>query len=319
MKHIFILNPAAGKGNKLDRFEQTLRAAAKERGISYELYYTGAAGDASRFVHEYCLKDTESPLRFYACGGDGTINEVVSGAVGFENVQVAVVPIGTGNDFVRFHGSRDAFLDIVAQIDSDAVSTDLIRWNDKYCVNMINIGFDGEVAARARRAKRYLPGSLAYICGVLGEFFKMSKANFRCTIDGRVLGERSVQLSVYANGGFCGGGFFAAPYADLHDGMLDVCFIRPVSRLTLLKLIGSYRKGTYLLGKDAEKYFEYFKCSEIKLDFDKPQRVCVDGEIEECDSLQISVLRDAVRMVIPTGADPEREEMPASPYVKTPL
>lgn len=316
MKHIFILNPAAGKGNKLDVFADKLHAIAKESELSYELYRTNGVGDACRFVREYCLGETETPLRFYACGGDGTINEVVSGAYGFENAEVALVPIGTGNDFVRVLGKHEDFLDIAAQIDAKAEPFDLIKWNDRYCVNMMNIGFDGEVAARAGRAKGRVPGKLAYIYGVLGEFFKMSKARFRCVIDGEDLGEKKVQLSLYANGSFCGGGFRAAPYADLHDGMMDICFIRPVSRLTLLRLIGSYKKGTYLLKENATKYFEYFKCSEVKLLFDKPQRVCIDGEIQECETLHISVLRDAVRIVMPKGVQSPYEKMPESSQVK---
>lgn len=316
MKHIFILNPAAGKNNKLDVFEEALHAIAKQRELCYELYYTGAVGDACRFVHERCLNEKDTPLRFYACGGDGTINEVVSGAVGFDHAEVAVVPIGTGNDFVRVLGKNEDFLDIAAQIEAEAVPFDLLRWNNKYCVNMMNVGFDGEVAARAGRAKRRVPGKLAYIYGVLGEFFKMSKAKFRLVIDGEDMGEKQVQLSLYANGSFCGGGFRAAPYADLHDGRMDVCFIRPVSRLTLIRLIGSYKKGTHLLHKDAAKYFEYYKCSEVTLEFDKPQRVCIDGEIEECETLHIRAIRDAVRIVMPKGVVSPYEKIAESSHVK---
>ena len=131
------------------------------------------------------------------------------------------------------------------------------------------------------------------------------------------VGERAVQLSLYAGGGFCGGGFYAAPYADLHDGLMDVCFVRPVSRLTLIRVIGSYRKGTYLLNENNRKYFEYYKCSDVRLAFDKPQRICVDGEIEVCDSLHLSVLPGAVRIVVPKGATSPYERVPASPYVRT--
>ena len=316
MKHIFILNPAAGKGNKLNLFEEELHTIAKEKAIDYEIYHTSGVGDATRFVRETCAAHAEMPLRFYACGGDGTINEVVSGAVGFENAEVALMPIGTGNDFVRVLGKREDFLDVAVQIVAEAVPFDVIQWNDKYCVNMMNIGFDGEVAARASRAKKYVPSGLAYICGVAGEVIKMTKARFRLTMDGKDMGEKQVQISLYANGSFCGGGFRAAPYADLHDGLMDVCFIRPVSRLTLIRLIGSYKKGTHMLLKDTEKYFEYYKCSEVRLEFGKPQRICIDGEIEECETLCIKALRDAVRIVLPGQAVSPYESIPESAHVK---
>ena len=258
MQHIFILNPAAGKSGRLALFEEKIHALAKEKHLSYEVYHTSGVRDASRFVREYCLRDQETPLRFYACGGDGTINEVVSGAVGFANAEVAVVPIGTGNDFVRILGKNEDFLDLSAQMEAESQPIDLLRWNDKYCVNMINVGFDGEVAARAGSARGRVPGKLAYIYGVLCEFFKMPTAKFRCEIDGVDMGEKKVQLSLYANGEFCGGGFHSAPYADLHDGLMDVCFICPVSRMTLIRLIGSYKKGTHMLLRETQKYFEYY-------------------------------------------------------------
>ncbi|MBO4979992.1 MAG: diacylglycerol kinase family lipid kinase [Clostridia bacterium] len=317
MKHIFILNPAAGKRGRADEFEQSIRAIATEKGIFFEIHHTDEVGDASVFVREYCLREPETVLRFYACGGDGTLGRVVSGAVGAANAEVAVVPIGTGNDFVRVLGKNEDFLDIAAQIEAEATPFDVLQWNDKYCVNMINIGFDGEVAARVSEGRGRVPGKLAYIYGVACEFFKMSKAKFRCVMDGVDMGERAVQLSLYAGGGFCGGGFHAAPYADLHDGLMDVCFVRPVSRLTLIRVIGSYRKGTYLLNENNRKYFEYYKCSDVRLAFDKPQRICVDGEIEVCDSLHLSVLPGAVRIVVPKGATSPYERVPESPYVQT--
>ncbi len=318
MKHIFILNPAAGSGKQADAFEKKILGLCLCRGLSYEIYRTKAVGDASRFVRERCLGEQNEQLRFYACGGDGTIGEVVGGAVGFEHAQVAVVPMGTGNDFVRVLGKKEDFLDVEKQVDADAAPCDVIRiGEDRYCINMVNIGFDGEVAARASRAKKYLPGKLAYICGVAGEFFKMSRAQFRCVMDGKDLGHRKVLLSLYANGGFCGGGFHAAPYAELHDGKMDVCFIHPVPRRVFLKLVGPYRKGTHMLTKEAEKYIDYYKCSDLKLEFDKPQRVCIDGEIEEYSSLHMVVLRDAVHVVLPAGTKPEFEECPPSPRVVT--
>ena len=318
MKHIFVLNPAAGTGKQTDLFEKRISELCAARALAYEIYKTKSEKDASRFVRERCLTNQGETLRFYACGGDGTIGEVVGGAVGFDCAEVAVVPMGTGNDFVRVLGKKEDFLDVEKQLDAEAVPCDVIRiGEDKYCINMMNIGFDGEVAARASRAKKFLPGKMAYICGVVGEFFKMSMAQFRCVMDGKDLGDKKVLLSLYANGGFCGGGFHAAPYAELNDGKMDVCFIRPVPRRVFLKLVGPYRKGTHMLTKEAEKYIEYYKCSDLKLTFDKPQRVCIDGEIEEFTSLHMAVLRDAVRVVLPRGTKPEYEECPPCPHVVT--
>lgn len=319
MKHFFIVNPAAGRGNKVDFFVDLIRKIGKSRSLDYELYMTEGIGDARRYVSEMCkVADQAEKLRFYACGGDGTINEVVNGAVGFDGAEVATIPIGTGNDFVRNFGSEESFFDLENQIASEAVACDLMTVNDRYCVNMVNIGFDCEVVARTARIKRnpLIPGKLAYIFGVIGEFVRQRGVSFRCTIDGICQGERKLLISLFANGGFCGGGFRAAPYAELTDGKMDVCFIRLVKRLQFIKLIGSYKKGLHMLRNDCDDFFEYYKCSDVLLEFDKPQRVCVDGEISEYRSLHMGVVRNAIRFVLPTNAKMQYEAVPASPFVK---
>ena len=93
MKHIFVLNPAAGTGKQTDLFEKRISELCAARALAYEIYKTKSEKDASRFVRERCLTNQGETLRFYACGGDGTIGEVVGGAVGFDCAEVAVIPM----------------------------------------------------------------------------------------------------------------------------------------------------------------------------------------------------------------------------------
>ncbi len=318
MKHLFIVNPAAGKGNKLGQLMETIQTVCESKGQAYAVYSTANRGDASRYVREQCETRGEETLRIYACGGDGTINEVVNGAVGFDGVEIAIVPIGTGNDFIRNFGGVEDFFDLENQIESEAMDCDLLRCNDKYCVNMVNIGFDCEVADRTAKIKRnpIVPGKLAYVAGLVSEFTRLGKVKFRFTVDGVYQGERTLLLSLFANGSFCGGGFRTAPYADVFGGKMDVCFINQVGRLDLISLIGNYKKGDFLLTKKAPKYFEYRKCSEVFLEFEEEQKICVDGEIESCRTLHLAVVHKAIRMVVPRGAVRQYEEIAPSPLVE---
>ncbi len=318
MKHLFIINPAAGKGNKIKKLTDSIHAACQAQGKAYEIYSTENRGDASAYVRAQCEAHGEEILRIYACGGDGTINEVVSGAVGFEGVEIAIVPIGTGNDFIRNFGGVEDFFDLENQMESEAVACDLLHCNDKYCVNMVNIGFDCAVADRTSKIKRspLVPGKLAYVFGVLIEFVRLGKVQFHLTVDGEDQGEKGLLLSLFANGSFCGGGFRSAPYADVFGGKMDVCFIHRVGRLRLLTLLGNYKKGDFLLMKRAQKYFEYRKCSEVFLEFEQDQKICVDGEIETCRSLRLSVAKKAIRMVVPKGAVSRYAPLAPSPLIE---
>ena len=88
MRHLFILNPAAGKRGTTKQLEGLLDRLR----VPHEVVYTGGAGDAERFAREAAAG---APVRIYACGGDGTLNEVVNGAAGYENAAVTNVPKGT--------------------------------------------------------------------------------------------------------------------------------------------------------------------------------------------------------------------------------
>ena len=86
--------------------------------------------------------ESSERLRFYACGGDGTLGEVVNGAAGQVNAEVGLIPIGTGNDFVRNFADAGDFFDIEAQVMGEARAIDLIKCNDRYGINVVNVGFD---------------------------------------------------------------------------------------------------------------------------------------------------------------------------------
>ena len=106
MKHIFVVNPGAGKGMTAPELDTKL----KELEIEYEIYETVAAKDATRYVRERCESGEE--LRFYACGGDGTLKEVMEGTVGFSNASLSCYPVGSGNDFVKCFGGKERFLNL---------------------------------------------------------------------------------------------------------------------------------------------------------------------------------------------------------------
>src|SRR5665647_2515123 len=98
MKHVFIINPAAGKGRQACELKPKIEKYCDENSLDCIIHVTSAAYEAIGFVRE--LAKTGEHMRFYACGGDGTLYEVVNGAFGYPNAEVAVMPLGSGNDFI---------------------------------------------------------------------------------------------------------------------------------------------------------------------------------------------------------------------------
>ncbi len=310
MKYYFILNPKAGKGLCAEELSEKISLTCEEKNIPYEIYMTTGVGDATAFVKKICSDRSLLPARFYACGGDGTLGETVNGAAGAEGASVGIIPIGTGNDFVRNFGSSEAFFDISAQISGKDTKIDLLRCNDFYSINMINIGFDCEVVKKTAKLKKnpFIPSKLAYIAGVVATLIRKPGVRAEISFDGESFTEKKYLLTTFANGCFCGGGFHSNPHSKLRDGAIDGLFINNVSRMKFISLVGSYKKGTHLVPKN-DKVLANGKYSRITLRFPQTQSASIDGELFDFDELTIECIPDAISFVVPAGVPmPIREE-----------
>ena len=138
MKHIFIINPAAGKFDKTADYTSKIEAAC--RGLDYEIAVSREPGDCTRIARE--AAQTGREVRLYACGGDGTLNEVVAGAAGFDNAAVTCFVGGSGNDFVKIFDDREAFRDIDRLLDAETATFDLIDCNGQPALNICCVGLD---------------------------------------------------------------------------------------------------------------------------------------------------------------------------------
>ena len=305
MKHIFVLNPAAGKSKAERDVLPDIIEAAKAKGIDYSIHRTGNVGEATSFVKRTCEQNTGEQFRFYAIGGDGTINEVAYGLLGEPNAELAVIPAGSGNDFVRNFGEAKNFYYWDAQFNGTVHPVDLIRINGRVCVNMINIGFDSHTAATQMTVKATTPfrGTASYVAAIAKVFLKNPCVDMKVTLDdGRVFDGEFTAFSI-ANGVFCGGGFQAAPKAYVDDGMMDVMMIRRITRLRFASIVGKYHNGTHVDNPKYSSIVEYAKARSISIDIRSATPICIDGEIIEDRELQIDCLPKAIRFVVPSNCE----------------
>ena len=146
MKHIFIINPAAGKKDSRQRVYTMAEALKKNHNLDVECMLTKSRGHATALTR--AIAETGDYVRFYACGGDGTVNEIANGIAGFPNAAMTCIPIGTGNDFLKNFG-KDAeplFLDAENLWNGDVTPLDLIDCNGKYCLTIACTGIDARIA-----------------------------------------------------------------------------------------------------------------------------------------------------------------------------
>lgn len=306
MIYHFILNPKSGRSPQQKKMEQEIVDACLKRQLSYHIYYTTQQKDAIIYVRSMIKEYPDERQRFICVGGDGTINEIANSAPCNPNIEFGVIPNGSGNDFVRNFTGRKYFSEIDRQIDGEVHHFDLIKCNDDYCVNMVNIGFDCSVVIEAdkfRKFKFISPG-ISYILGVIvGFFFKKFGTKMRIIFDDDEVIDKQLTLTAIGNGKFCGGGFKSAPKASLTDGLMDVCIIDKVSRLIFIQLVGSYKDGTYLENKLAQKIVKYRRVNHFRMEFEQPQPICIDGEVSNAKTVDFTVIPGAFNFVLPKGSE----------------
>ncbi len=310
IKNIFFVNPVAGNQKYKEKFIETIQSFADSGTHDIMVYKTLKDRKTVEIIDEICENSQpEYTYRFFACGGDGTLNEIIEGAIKYENAEIGVFPMGTGNDFVRsFDVDFKNFSDVSMQMSAEPVEVDLVEITrdsydrKEYFVNMLNIGFDANVVRKTHDIKKnkWIPNKMAYLLGVAKMLVSMKGAEIEVTVDNKVIHRGTVLLTAVGNGACCGGGIKCLPTADLNDGLMDVGIILPVSRLKFIKLFSKYAKGTHVdIGfRDGFlKYVQGEKCTIEALDGNFI--FCIDGEEDYCKKITCSISKKKLKFLIP--------------------
>ena len=276
MKHLFILNPNAGKKRAAEEFYAQIQHIFQ--GRDYEIAFTQRPGHAEALAR--AAAETGEPVRIYACGGDGTLNEVVNGAAGFDNAAVTNVPRGTGNDFLKLFGPdwHTAFSDLAALAEGPQTAFDLIDCNGRLGVDIACAGVDARIAADVHKYKR-LPlvgGMGAYVLAlIVNVLFKGISRPATVQVEGEEL-SGGISLVCVCNGRYYGGGFMPVGDAIPDDGVLDMLVVPKVSFFTFLRLVGKYAKGKY---RDYPHLIRHFHGAGLTVSFPEESVAVVDGEV----------------------------------------
>lgn len=302
MKHIFIMNPVAGNGISIESYSEKIKKAFEELNISdeYEIHVTTSETDAYDYTKSQV--ETGEHIRFYACGGDGTLSEVVNACAEHKNAEVATIPLGSGNDFIRIFGKKEDLLDVKSHILGTPMEFDLIKYEDQYAINQCSMGLDAEVCAKQAHFKKipFLSPEAAYTVSLLYCFIGKMKNTFTIQFDDDEPFTKDVLFCVVGNSRWYGGGYMAAPKALTYDGLLDFVVVeKDCTRLTLLGLINPYKQGKHLDWK--RTHFKRGK--KITIKSTKPSAVNFDGEVKIVTEASFHIVEKAIKYVVPANSD----------------
>ena len=260
MRYVFLLNPAAGRQDSTKELEAAARAALARAGVpagQWSIRRTAYKGHARELARAAAAAG--GPVTLFAAGGDGTFNEVLTGAKGCPGAAVGCIPAGSGNDFLRTFGTKADFLDLDAQLAGRPVTIDLMDTTLGLSAAVCAAGLDAQVAngAAAYRHNPLFHGEAAYLLSALRQICGPLGRRFRFEADGEVL-EEDVLMCAVCNTRDYGGGFRAAPLARPDDGWLDLVVVRKVGRLKILRLLGHAVKTV----QQIDKHQDHNACPE---------------------------------------------------------
>ncbi len=297
MRYVFVVNPVAGKGEGEKLIRSMVDYYFSIHDGDVQIYVTERHNHAKEIAQMEAQKG--EPVRIFACGGDGTLNEVADGVYSYENVEISAIPCGTGNDFLKmFHHNINVFTNIEALINGSSKTIDLIRCNNQYSINIASMGMDAEIAANMARFKKLpvLGGKTAYTTALFYCLFKKTKNKFQIIFeDGKKI-EGNFLFALAANGKWYGGGYKGAPDAILDDGLLDLVLIKSVSIIKLLTLINTYKRGEH---HKLKKIGIFLKAKRMEVISEHPAALNRDGEITMVNRAVFEIVPSAIRFICP--------------------
>lgn len=287
---IFIVNPVSGIG-KQKKIESLLEKYLDHSLIEYTVQYTEYAHHGKVLAQDAVLSGCYDAV--IAVGGDGSVNDVVSGITG-SPIALGIIPCGSGNGLARnlkipltpAHAIQMLNHFKIAEIDT-------IYLNDRVVASIAGVGFDARVARRMKLAK--VRGLQAYAKIILSDYPTYKEHTYQLNIDGREI-ERKAWFISFANSNQFGFNTAIAPMASLDDGLIDVCIVDkiPLIHIPLTAPL------IYLNHFELSQHVEFFKAHEVWVKNNEEEWVNIDGEGERVGKeLHFLNVRKSLKVIVP--------------------
>ena len=303
MKHIFIINPRAGKKDQTSRIYELADHLREAHGLECACMLTDRPGGATDMARK--LAESGEAIRLYACGGDGTIHEVANGIAGFPNAAMSCIPTGTGNDFLKNFGpDMEKFQDAENLWAGEVFPLDLIACNGRLCLTIACNGIDARIADSVHQYGNspLLHGRNSYLASVAVNFlFKPIGRHWKVWLDEEEL-EDDFALVSMCNGRYYGGGSMPVPEARMNDGVLHTVLIKNIPKATFARLFAPYSAGEYR--KLPQELIRVSTARQVRIQAEEDIVTCLDGECFRSREVVMGLADKRLRFFGPKGCSP---------------
>ena len=276
MKYVFIVNAFAGRGKSL-RVAQNIKKVCLENNLDNEIIYTNKPGEATTIARSY--KDSECVI--FSVGGDGTLNEVLNGIVGSNNL-LGVIPTGSGNDFYKT-------LETIYELNP---CIDIGKINDQYFINVACFGIDAEIAKNTAIMKRKnVPASQIYNASIVYTFFEYKFKEIELNINNTIRKDKFTVVAI-CNGQYYGGGYRMATNASLTDNKFDIYYVDKIKKIEMPNLLVKVKNGIHEQLKIVHKVQS--DCIVVQSENDI---ICnIDGETVIDKKFEVELIKNGVTL-----------------------
>jgi YegS/Rv2252/BmrU family lipid kinase len=283
---LLIRNPAAGRGRAQRAWPGILQ---KLEGFDFDEVVTSRPGEAIAIA-----ENAKHPV-VIACGGDGTVHEVVNGLMrGGAKAVLGVIPAGSGDDFAKMLGNplEKLLAGKAKAVDIGRITAD---GEIRYFANGMDIGFGAHGARNVASVPRFLTGLRAYLGALVLTLVRYPLLRVRMQVDDGPAAEVATVMTAVMNGSTFGGSFRVCPEARADDGLLDLLIVDPVGRLEILGLVPKILRGTHA----GDPRLKLLRAKRVRIESEAPLLVEADGEIAFAAArrLEIELLPGALRVL----------------------
>jgi len=309
MYHI-IVNPASRSGKGLKIWTEQVEPALNREAVSYQCYFSSKAGDATEIAASILASEAGDSVHMIVLGGDGTMNEVVSGISDPSRVILGYLPTGSSNDFARDLGlpkKPGEALNVILHAGTPTpMDLGTVTYDDgtsrRFCVSC-GIGYDAAVCEEIlhSKAKKILNkiglGKLTYLAIALKQLLAAKAVSAKITLDnGESVNIGRMLFIACMLHRFEGGGFMFAPDADATDGILNLCKAGDLSKLLILRALPTAFKGKHYRFDGIDAY----QAKEVVIESASPLWVHTDGEVyRNASRIRVSCEKQCIRIITP--------------------
>ena len=277
MKYLYIVNRFYFK-EKTDEIIDRLKKVSDKTGREYEIIVNDTVADALK--NKELFKDSECIVT--ALGGDGSVNLILNAIVDTKNI-LAYIPIGTGNDFYRAN-SED--------LENGLHEVDLIRINDRYCINITCFGIDADIANDERFIhNKLIPESMRYNAAVVYHFLIYKGRHMKVECNGETI-EGDFTTIVVANSKYYGSGYKVSPFSKIDDGLMEVYLVDKLNKPSMARVITSMKDASHLKNKAVRS----LQTDKLVISAEEPFEANIDGEILKSDRFEIAIVPKKIRL-----------------------